>query len=653
MNSSLGIRGPALPSVVFFYDFPFQLTARQHLMIGTVVNNVERIAATLVMVAAFASSGRGGSSNSLMDISADGRFLACSNRDNGSVTIVELPTLRKVGEILVGPKPEGVTFLGDSNRLAVAVYGMDRVVYLDADQRQIVGQTEVFDEPYGVVSDSTGQRVYVTLDYPGHVLEIEAASYGITRDLDVGDFIRGIAWSPEGNGGRLFVTEYYRGAVKAIDVASWQVVDEWTAASTDNLLRQIALNPRRPKAYLPHVRSRVTTPHGEGSIFPFISILDTTAGEGPRRRRKPMDAFLGNLVTAGPWEIAVSADGKQLYVIFGATNDMFACELIDDDYREIRYRKYVQLGANPRAVRVAPDGKTVYVYNALDFQVVAYDTQTLELVGKVKVTENPLDAKVLEGKRLFYSALQPIVGRRWISCAGCHPDGEPDGRTWHNPEGLRNTQSLAGLGWTHPVHWSADRDEVQDFEHTIRGPLMQGRGLIDGPVHPELGPPNKGLSGQLDALAAYTNSHKFSRSPHAKDGLSASAQRGKEIFFSETTGCASCHSGPFYTDSHPRPPDRITRHDVGTGADDPGEKLGPAYDTPTLLGVYRTAPYLHHGKADSLEAVLTTFNHGDKHGVTSHLASTEISDLVEFLKALPYEDPEPEARRLGLTQVEE
>jgi hypothetical protein len=243
-----------------------------------------------------------------------------------------------------------------------------------------------------------------------------------------------------------------------------------------------------------------------------------------------------------------------------------------------------------------------------------------------------------------------MVGRRWISCSSCHPDGAPDGRTWNNPEGLRDTPALAGLAWTHPLHWSADRDETQDFEHTIRGPLMQGRGLIEGTVNPSLGPPNKGRSRELDALAAYTNSHTFTLSPHGKHGLSDAAIRGRKIFLAKETRCSECHPRPFYTDS--RPGQEIVRHDVGTGDDDPGEKMGPAYDTPTLLGIYRTAPYLHHGKAATLTAVLTTRNREDRHGKTSHLTKSQIADLVEFLKALPFEDPEPLARKRDLPKIE-
>lgn len=79
-------------------------------------------------------------------------------------------------------------------------------------------------------------------------------------------------------------------------------------------------------------------------------------------------------------------------------------------------------------------------------------------------------------------------------------------------------------------------------------------------------------------------------------------------------------------------------HDVGTGGGR-DEKIGPNYDTPTLLGVYRARAFLHDGRAKTLRDVLTTHNPGDAHGTTSHLKPNEIDDLVAFLKSLPYEPP--------------
>jgi len=589
-----------------------------------------------------------GGSNSLMDISSDGALLAAANRDNGSVSIVDLEAGKTLREIAVGKKPEGVSFLGKTHLLAATVYGDDKIVLLDADRGMITHTVAVFDEPYGVVAARDGSRAFATLEYPGQVVEIDTSKGIVSRTFEAGAFPRGLALSADES--RLFVTEYYTGSVLAIDLGSGTIVDRWQGTSSENLARQLAVHPTRPKAYVPHIRSRVTINRGEGSVVPFVSVLDLDAREGRRRKPLPMDSFVSVFVVANPWEVALSPDGSQLCAVFAGTNDMYVCSIVDDDYRELAFRKVVNLGNNPRAVRFAPDGRTFYVYNTLDFDVAAYDASTLKKERTIRVCENPLGDEILRGKILFYSALEPMVGRRWISCASCHPDGDGDARTWQNPEGLRNTTALHGMAWTHPIHWSADRDEVQDFEHTIRSPLMQGRGLIKGSVHPALKEANKGRSADLDALAAYSNSHKFPLSPHGKEGLSESARRGREIFFAKETNCAECHSGPFYTDSTPSRPFKL--HDVETGADDPSETMGPQYDTPTLLGLYRTAPYLHHGKARTLHEVLLDCNRQDRHGSTSHLKKEQIDDLVEFLKSLPYEDPELAAEAAGLVKVD-
>lgn len=126
-------------------------------------------------IVGLAASTQAGSSNSLMDISTDGTLLACSNRDSGSVTIVALPSLEVLHEVEVGLHPEGVTFLGDSHELAVAVYGDDVIRCLNADSGEVSWSLDVFDEPYGVVSTADGSRLFATLEYPGQVIVIDPA----------------------------------------------------------------------------------------------------------------------------------------------------------------------------------------------------------------------------------------------------------------------------------------------------------------------------------------------------------------------------------------------------------------------------------------------------------------------------------------------
>lgn len=602
-----------------------------------------RIAALLVSLALPALA-HAGTTNSLLDLSPDGRWLLATNNDNGTVTLIDVQKRAAVREISVGTKPEGVTWIGNGPRAAATLYHEAAIVFFEAQTGEVGPKLKLAAEPYGIVADPDGKRAYVTHEYPGVVSEIDLDAQKLIREIPAGAFVRGIALSPADK--RLYVSEYYTGILRAIDLGTGKEVDAWRGTSTDNLSRQVLLHPSRPKAYLPHIRSMVHVNHGAGSIFPQLSICDLRPGPDKRRVSFAMDTFNGVYVPTNAWEAAMSPDGKRLYVVYAGTNDVNTCRVIDDDYQEMAPVGLPRrVGQNPRAVRVSPDSKTVFIYNAMDFAVSIHDAD-MRQVATVKTCQPPKTPEWVRGKVLFNTALAPMSARRWVACSSCHPDGHHDARVWQNPEGKRKTTALFGLAHTHPLHYSADRDEVQDFEYTIRSQLMQGRGLLSGTIKRkagfnkvELEETTSGRSKDLDALAIYTNSFDFPLSPHAAapGKLTPAAVRGKAVFFRKDVGCATCHSGPYYTDSSLTKPYKL--HDVGTGADDPTEKMGPAYDTPTLLGIYRTAPYLHTGKAKTLHEVLTTCNKDDQHGRTSQLARSEIDDLVAFLKSLPYEPP--------------
>jgi len=603
---------------------------------------------TLFATLLVASVALAGSSNSLIDVSPDGTRLAVANTDTGTVSVVDLKARKKLAEFKCGDHPEGVSWVGDSGVFLATVYGDDKVRWYDAEKGHLAS-LKVDDEPYGVVVTKDGKYAYVTHDYPGTVSEIDVAARKVLRSFKVGTGVRGIALGHDEK--TLYVSEFFTTNLIAVDRASGKVTDKWLGFGSDNLARHVALHPKRPKAYLAHSRSIVEVFDARGSIAPQLSIADLwTKPAGDKRRRSiAMDTFNGVYVMANPWESALSPDGTRLYVIYAGTDDMSVVKVLDDDYREIertgRRSLPVGTGKHPRAVRVSPDGKEVYVYNTLDYEIGVYDADGQRRAG-IPVCAPPHTAEWRRGKELFVTARQPMGSARWISCSGCHPDGLTDGRTWQNPEGNRKSPNLFGLAHTHPLHWSADRDEVQDFEFTMQGALMRGRGLLR-----ERLPASKGfepialehkLSGRskdLDAVAIYTNSFKVRLSPHipAPGKLYKEAERGKKLFFNKETGCATCHTGPYFTDGKKERP--FVTHDVGTGTGDKREKMGPKYDTPTLLGVYRVHAYLHDGRAATLMDVLTTHNAGDKHGKTSHLKKDEREDLVAFLKSLPYETP--------------
>jgi cytochrome c peroxidase len=168
----------------------------------------------------------------------------------------------------------------------------------------------------------------------------------------------------------------------------------------------------------------------------------------------------------------------------------------------------------------------------------------------------------------------------------------------------KNTKSLLLSHKTPPVMVTGIRDSA---ETAVRAGIK----FIQFVVRPE-----------ADAVAIdeYLKSLKPIPSPHLVSGkLSEAAKRGKLIFEKEA-GCASCHPAPLYTD--------MKKYDVGTGKD---RQKGHEFDTPTLIEVWRTRPYLYDGRAVTIKEVLTKYNVGDKHGKTSTLSEQEINDLAEFV----------------------
>ncbi len=357
--------------------------------------------------------------------------------------------------------------------------------------------------------------------------------------------------------------------------------------------------------------------------------------------------------------IAFSPRGRFAYLLHQGAGrmsiyDLSAAELLSlGDGDAVPFESRVDVGHAPQGVAVSPDGSRVYVNSFLSREVIVFDVSDPEAPAEVMrvpiVTTEPLAASVLDGKRMFFRSREPVHSdQNYIACWSCHPDGGHDGRTWDFTqfgEGLRNTIDLRGRSGTGhgPVHWTANFDEIQDFENDIVNGFG-GTGLADDGMDPH--PPldamsNAGRSEALDNLAGYVSTlDAHPRSPFREsDGsLSDAASRGRDLFFDETIACFTCHAPPRFTDSTlTADPSDFVLHDVGTLGPGSGQRLGgplDGLDTPTVLGVWASPPYLHDGSAATLLEVISDRNVGDAHGVTSHLSAAELDDLVAYLRAL-------------------
>lgn len=262
----------------------------------------------------------------------------------------------------------------------------------------------------------------------------------------------------------------------------------------------------------------------------------------------------------------------------------------------------------PRSLVIV--GRKIYVANYYSdtLNVINLDAPRSKIQTIALGEKQPMDA-VRRGDFYFHDA--DIYFQGWQSCASCHPgDARSDGFDWDLP---------AELGFGNPRH---TKSLLLSYE------TSSGSDAKEHPA-PTVGDRIKFLlfTNQPPEVAAdidaYLKSLKPAPSPYLVNGqLSDSAKRGQKLFYSAR--CTDCHVPGLYTDSR--------LHDVGTRAS--YDETTGSFPTPTLVEVWRTAPYLHDGSAVTIHDVLTTRNPSGKHGDVRHMSDQQINDLCDYVLSL-------------------
>jgi YVTN family beta-propeller protein len=459
--------------------------------------------------------------------------------------------------------------------------------------------------------------LYVTEHALGKVSAYDAKTGELRSSLEVEAFPSGLAL--DSDAGKLYVTHLFNGKVSLIDLANFTLEALISTGNTTNLTQFMLLDLAANRAYLPQTRSNTNNMElvFDATVFPMVNVMDLTSQKIIREERVSLD--MGFRSVNMPFAVALDDANQVLTVANAGSNDVSVIDLQSD-----KQLARIEVGHNPRGIVFDAQTNRAYVNNVLDGTISVIDLDGLAVVESIRITEIQLDPQILLGKQLFHAARVPdLTTDRWISCAVCHFDGGMDARTWLGfPDGPRNTPSLFGVGNTPPVHWSGDLDELQDVELTVRN-IQAGSGLVEGEAFDTLGEPHAGLSEGLDAMAAFMASLEVPPSPYTIP--QEEFERGQQVY--TQLGCDTCHPGPLYTD--------MQLHDVGTG--DPklernSHGRGTQFDTPSLLGIWATAPYFHDGSAQSLAGVLRM---GNEHNIADKISENELQSLISFLLALP------------------
>jgi len=425
-----------------------------------------------------------------------------------------------------------------------------------------------------------------------------------------------------------------------IDTDNMKLVKQISMRNGSTSLKQIRIAPDGRYAVVSHLLARFNVPTSQleqaWENTNAISLIDM------EKQELYQTVLLDELHRgyANPWGIAFNQSGTKLIVAQAGTGNLSFIdfpELVEKinqypadggNYDDIENpanilsyindcRKITELkGDGPRSLAV--DRNRLYVGQ--------YFSDAVEIVQLDHIGQSshfiPLNHTgpdlVRKGEMLFNSG--KICFENWQSCASCHPEGRMDGLNWDLlNDGIGNPKNTHTLLYSHETPAVMSTGVRAKAEVAVRAGIKY---ILFSEVREE----------EALAIDAFLKNMRPLPSPYLIGGeLSGPAEKGKLIF--QKANCSQCHHGPCLTDQK--------LHDVGTTSKydlqlNEKDQIVPQkeYDTPSLVELYRTAPYLHDGRYCTLEELLNECSHGHIRETLDKLSDQEIAQFITYLKSL-------------------
>jgi cytochrome c peroxidase len=391
-------------------------------------------------------------------------------------------------------------------------------------------------------------------------------------------------------------------------------------------VRELAVTPDGRSAYVPFVTER-----GQPAIERNIGIgwvIGNRLGRVPLTEEGPREAIALDTASDAVGDVdgcTLAPNGKMLALSAGGTHEILLfsnapelpffgyggpSDIIDSTSRDQLRR--IKTGGRPLGLKFSADGKQLIVANDFLNAVQIIDVASAKLVKTIALSDatvlsNAAPSLIRKGEALFCDAKRSH--HFWYSCASCHTEGHTNGGSFDtlNDGGYgkpKKTLSLRGLAETGPYTWHGWQPSIRKAISESFIKSMQGE------------PPTEA---EVDAVEAYLKSLKWRKSPYSSE--SAAAKRGKLVFTQKA--CESCHAGPNFTSSQ-----------ISIAGLEESDDAYKGYNPPSLRNVYSRSPYLHDGRANTLEQVLTQHHTPSKLTGKPDCTPTELADLVAYLKSL-------------------
>ncbi|TVQ65927.1 MAG: hypothetical protein EA360_07455 [Balneolaceae bacterium] len=579
----------------------------------------------------------------------DGEYLLVTGQESNSLFITRLSDYLLEKEIPVGKRPHSVVLSADNRTAYVSNQWSNTVSVIDMQSREETGIFETGGGPSGLAIDSNRNLLYVANTYTSDVSVLDLSSGREMRRLRAGNYPTGIGLSPDGKhvivvSQRSHLTEHRAPPKTEVTLinAGTQRVRERRFFMESHIMERIDFTPEGDLAFTTLVKPKNLVPsvkieHGWMMTFS----LGVISPEDGMMIQLPLDE--PNSYYADPFDVKVSPDGKKVFISHSGVDRISVLDLdqvrkVIADVREgviiependlLLSQRYVieriETGANPKGLLLSADGETLFVAERLTDRISLYETQSYAKTGEIVVGQGNQNAFLRRGEQFFNNAAHTFQNQ--YSCYSCHPDNHEDGLTYdmayYPGTDLSNVQTLRELSNTSPFKWNGRNTSIY---------MQCGMRFSTFITRTEVFSPD-----DLNALVGFMTS-RIDHPPNmyrTENGeLTPAQKRGKELFERTTTNsgkaiplrdqCITCHPPPNFTDR--------LMHDVGTGTDKDSHQ---DFLTPHLNNIYESAPYLHDGRANTLEELWTVFNDEDEHGVANDMTKDQLNDLVEYLLSI-------------------
>jgi DNA-binding beta-propeller fold protein YncE/mono/diheme cytochrome c family protein len=578
-------------------------------------------------------------------------FVACAT--GRRVLRLEVPSRQVRVSIPLPAAPSGLALSPDERCLFITCAAAEsRVAVLDVASATVVAWLPAGHTALAPVVNSTGDTLYVCHRFNNEVGVFDLRTRRQRARVPVLREPTAAALTPDGK--YLLVANHLHAGradsgplaavVSVIDTRACRVVKELVLPNGSGALNDLRISPDGRYAVVTHLLARShlpTTQVERGWMNTNAATLIDLA------QMEILNTVLLDEVDRGaanPWGAAWSPDSRTLAVTHAGTHELSVIDVPalveklsrlteagaggasagayaravarNDVPNDLAFllgtRKRVRLPASERGPRaVAFIGACAWVANYFSDTLSAVDCRAPQ-PGVESVALGPrreMNA-VRRGEFWFHNA--EVCFQGWQSCASCHPgDARVDGLNWDLlNDGLGNPKNTRNLLLAHRTPPAMSLGVRETAETAVRAGLR----------HILFSVPPPDVAASIDE---YLKSLQPVPSPWLVGGkLSAAAKRGRAVF--GRAGCAVCHPAKLFTDLRP--------YDVGTRG--PTDRLDDRYDTPTLIEVWRTAPYLHDGSAATVREVLGARNARDQHGRTSALTAQELDDLCAYVLSL-------------------